>query len=224
MKKIINTYLPKYSYIPLLSVLLINFITYYCSKIITNSFFHYQISSFIDDFLPFCPVFILFYILAYLQWIIGFIIISRESKEICYKFLSAEIIAKFCCLFFFFLFPTIMMRPVITGNSIWETMTKWVYFMDEPVNLFPSIHCLESWICFRGAMHLKKIPKCYKYIMFIFSIFVFLSTVLVKQHVFWDILGGILVVEIGIWFASHFHTGIIFERINFKVKQWFQRV
>ena len=124
MKKEICSYLPNYAYIPLILVLIINFITYNFSKLITNSFVHYNISSFIDDFLPFFPVFIIFYLLAYFQWIIGFILIARESREFCFRFLSAEIIAKLCCLLLFFVFPTTMIRPEITGTGIFDFLTK----------------------------------------------------------------------------------------------------
>lgn len=214
MNKKIHKYLPKYAVIPLLSVLIVNVITYNVSKIITNSFVHYNISSFFDDFFPFFPLFIIIYILSYVQWIVCFILLAKENKDFCYRFLSAEIIAKLCCLFFFFVFPTTMVRPEITGNSIFENLTKLVYYFDQPVNLFPSIHCLESWLLFRCSLSMKRMPEWYKYVMFVCAILVFLSTVLVKQHVFWDILGGIFVVEVGIVVAKRFKTERIFKRIN----------
>ncbi len=218
MKKEICSYLPNYAYIPLILVLIINFITYNFSKLITNSFVHYNISSFIDDFLPFFPVFIIFYLLAYFQWIIGFILIARESREFCFRFLSAEIIAKLCCLLLFFVFPTTMIRPEITGTGIFDFLTKIVYFFDQPVNLFPSIHCLESYLLFRCSFFMKRVPWWYKYVTFVFSFMVCLSTVFVKQHVFWDILAGIVVVEIGIYLSDKFATGRIFDIIHKKIK------
>ncbi|CCY70604.1 uncharacterized protein BN508_01112 [Eubacterium sp. CAG:161] len=81
-------------------------------------------------------------------------------------------------------------------------MTNLIYTLDSPDNLFPSIHCLESWVCFRGAMRCKKVGKVYKVIMLILALLVFASTVMVKQHVFVDIIGAILVVEIGLALAK----------------------
>lgn len=218
MKKVLH-YIPKYAYLPLLMVVLMNFLTYNGSKIITNHLYHYNTYSFIDEIIPFVPIFISIYILSYIQWIIGFINISKENKQTCYKFLSAELIAKTICLFFFIVFPTTLIRPEIVGNSLWENLTKFIYRADAPVNLFPSIHCLESWICFRGSMSLKSVSKPYKIFMFIFSGLVCASTVLVKQHVFIDIIGGILVVEIGIFLSNKFNTGIIFEKVNERLKK-----
>lgn len=214
MKEKFKEIFPRYIYIPLFLAVFMNFITYFCTKIITNNLYHYNISSIVDEKLPFVPFFIIIYILAFAQWVVGYVIIARESKEVCYKYLSAELIAKFICLVFFFVLPTTMIRPELndTGLLIW--LVNFIYLVDAPVNLFPSIHCLESWMVFRGALACKKVPKIYKIITFIFSLLVCASTVLVKQHVVIDIIGGILVVEIGILISNKFNTGRIFEKIN----------
>lgn len=215
MKEKSKKIIPKYAYIPLLTMLIMNILVYNGSKIFTNSLYHYNASTFIDAYIPFLPIFISIYILAYVQWIVGYIVIAREDRNTCYHFCMAEIIAKLLCLFFFFVFPTTMVRPEVVGNGLWEVLTRFIYSVDAPVNLFPSIHCLESWLCFRGALHLKKVSKKYKIIMFVFTILVCLSTVFVHQHVFIDIIGGILVVEIGILITKKFNLGNIFEKINF---------
>lgn len=206
--------LPKYTYIPLLSALIMNFVAYNCTKIISNHLTHYNLSTTIDNKIPLLTVFVIFYISAYAEWIIGFILIARENRKICYKFLSAELIAKLLCLICFLIIPTTINRPEILGNGICNFLTKIIYMFDEPVNLFPSIHCLESWMCFRGALNLKKVPKCYKWIILVISLLVFASTVFIKQHVVIDILGGILVGEIGVFLATKFNAGIIFEKIE----------
>lgn len=219
LKKILFTIIPKYAFVPLILLVLANAITYNGSKFITNSMYHNNASLFIDNYIPFLPIFISFYILAFVQWIVGYILIARESKEYCYQYFSAELIAKMICLFFFLVFPTTIERPCINGSGIWLFLTRFIYSMDAPVNLFPSIHCLESWMCFRGSLGLKKVPKWYSYFTFFFSVLVCLSTVFVKQHVFVDIIGGILVVEIGIFLANKWNTGILFEKIETKLKK-----
>lgn len=219
LKKFFDKVIPKYAVVPLLLLVLMNTVTYNGSKIITNHMFHHNAAIFIDSYIPFWPVFISFYILAFVQWIVGYILIARESKEYCYRYFSAELIAKSFCLFFFLIFPTTMERPFAEGSGIWLFLTRFIYSIDASVNLFPSIHCLESWMCFRGSLGLKKVPKWYKYFTFFFSICVCLSTVFVKQHVFIDIIGGILVVEIGILFSHKWNTSILFEKIESKLKK-----
>ena len=97
-----KNFIPKYAYIPLISAVLFNIVVYNGSKIITNNFFHHDFSNIIDSYIPFLKIFIIIYILAYLHWIIGFIIISKENSKTCYNVMSAEIIAKLICLFFFY--------------------------------------------------------------------------------------------------------------------------
>ena len=86
--------------------------------------------------------------------------------------------------------------------------------MDAPDNLFPSIHCLESYVCFRGALYTKKVPVWYKYVMLISTVLVFASTVLVKQHVLVDMLGAVLAVEFGLFVSKKWNLGRIFKKIN----------
>ena len=45
-----------------------------------------------------------------------------------------------------------------------------------------------------------------KIFMFVSAILVFASTVLIKQHVVIDIIGGVLVVEIGLFLAKKLNT------------------
>ena len=79
-------------------------------------------------------------------------------------------------------------KAVIEGNGVFEWMTKAIYFSDQPNNLFPSIHCMENWVVWRGMVGCKSIPLSVKIGIFVFAILVFLSTLFVKQHVVMDIL------------------------------------
>lgn len=45
---------------------------------------------------------------------------------------------------------------------------------------------------------MQKVPLWYKWVNFVFSLLVCLSTVLVKQHVIVDIFAGIAVAELGL--------------------------
>ena len=46
-------------------------------------------------------------------------------------------------------------------------------------------------------MRMKKVPPRYRQFTLLFSLLVFASTVLIKQHAAVDILGGILTAELG---------------------------
>lgn len=207
MKNKIQKIIPLYSIIPLILVLLMNAVTYFGTRIFTQKLEHHILESALDERIPFVSFFVLFYILAYVQWVIGFVMIAREEKNFSYRFLFGEMIAKFICLLCFVIYPTTIVRPEVNGTGIWDVLTAWIYRMDAPDNLFPSIHCLESYVCFRASLSMKKTNKCYSLIMLISAILVFASTVLIKQHVFVDMLGAVIACEIG--FAI---TGIIIKK------------
>ncbi|MDE6141365.1 MAG: phosphatidic acid phosphatase, partial [Bacilli bacterium] len=195
MKKLTNV-VPKYAYFPLLMAIVVNTLVYNVSKLVTNHFVHYDFTMPIDDFIPVVPIFITIYVFCYIEWLVGYIMISRESKDYCFHYIAADIIAKLICLLCFCVVPTTYVRPKL-GNGIFNNMIAFIYKIDGPVNLFPSIHCLESWMCFRSSIKMRKVNKLYKIFTFVYAIFVFLSVVFVKQHVFIDIIGGILVMELG---------------------------
>lgn len=207
--------LPKFTYLPIFLALGLNMIIYYILPIIlTDDVKRYDLSLSIDSKLPFVPFFLIFYVLAYVQWIGSYVYHCRESRQHCYQMTTADIIAKFITTLFFIFLPTQIVRPEITGNGIFEFGTQFIYNIDKPINLFPSIHCLESWMCFRTAMYMKKKNYCYIAFQGIFTLFVCASTVLVKQHFVVDIPAGILAVEIGLLFSRKFKMWRIMDKVQ----------
>ncbi len=214
MKERFDKLIPKYSRIPLVLVVLFNISAYYLTRPINVHLEHYSLETAIDRALPFVPEFIYIYILAYLQWVIGYIVIARESRENCYRFLTAEMVAKIICMVFYIVYPTAIVLPELSGGSFSELVTGLIYSADIPNNLFPSVHCLASYMCFRGVIKAKKVGFAYKIGSLIFAILVFLSTVFVKQHYFVDIIGGIVVVELGILLTDLFKLNKILPKVN----------
>ena len=213
IRSLIDKYIPKYARLPLLIVLVFNCAAYFFPKVLVSASRYHYMSTALDDRLPLVPAFIFIYVLAYIQWGLGYIIIARDSEERCRRFLSGELIAKAITLAFFLIWPTATRQPEIevTGPATW--LTALIYASDRPaINLFPSVHCLASWLCFRGAIGLKKTPKWYVWVQLVFTLLVFASTLLVKQHVWPDILGGVAVAELGQLLGRLFRADRIFGR------------
>lgn len=156
--------LPKYAFLPLIICLGLNAFTYFGTRLFTTGLYHYDLSLPIDYMIPFTPFMMSVYVLAYVVWIVGFIVIGRESREVCYEVLTAEQIAKLCCLVAFIAIPTTIIRPEVTGTGFFQWLSRLIYSMDSPDNLLPSVHCLENWICFRGAMKCKRLERATKYL------------------------------------------------------------
>ena len=196
-------FIPGYAYLPIITLLACTNIVYFFTKLTYDPSRTYDFSLSIDKAIPFLPEFILFYVLAYAQWVIGYIVIARDSRETIYKAATADILSKLICGIIFVALPTVMIRPEITGGSFFHWLTELIYKADTPaVNLLPSLHCLESWAVFRCSLKLK-LPIAYKIAMGIMTFAVFLSVVFVKQHILIDIPAGILVFELA-YLIVHF--------------------
>ena len=190
---------PLYGWIAIIAIVSLNMLVYYGTKILCDSMFHHDIESDLDKMIPFVPAFILAYIfVAYGQWWYGYYQAARQDKKTVLYIFGAESIAKIICLIVFIVYPTTLHRPEITGTDIFSTFTSWIYSADTPYNLFPSIHCLESYILWRTLPLVKTAPGWYRKLTPLATILVFASVVFVKQHVLIDIAGGIIVTEIGL--------------------------
>lgn len=202
MQNRLKSLIPKYAILPLGMALLVNTFVYtgagQLRRFLTFSCWETPF----DKALPFVAPFVLFYIFAFVQWGISYILIVRDSKGLCYRFAIGNICAKIICFFFFLLCPTTLTRPEITGTGLCSRLVQLIYTIDAPVNLFPSIHCLESWACIRAAFLLKRSNRTYKIVTILMSLGVFASALLIKQHVIVDVFGGIAVFEVGFWIAG----------------------
>lgn len=208
--------LPSYSYLPLLLVILTNFFAFNVTRLISTGLPHYDLSLAVDGKIPFIPAFVLAYVIAFVQWVLSYILIARESKELCFRLIAGELISKLFSALIFVLLPTTMARPEVSGTDFWSWGVRLIYAIDPADNLFPSLHVLESWLCFRAALQLKKPGRWYRWISLVVSLSVFASVVLIKQHLFVDILGGIAIMEIGQWIAGKTNAGNIFEKLNIR--------
>lgn len=199
---------------PLLAALALNCAVFWLTRPFTAGAVHYDLSTGLDARIPFVPAFILIYVLAYVQWVLGYILIVRDSEALCYRVLAGEMLSKLVCCVLFLALPTAMARPEVTGTDVFSRLTGLIYALDSPDNLFPSIHCLESWLCFRGAIGAKSLSPAYKLGSLVFTLLVFASVVLVKQHLAVDILAGVLTAELGQLLAPVLHADALLARVN----------
>lgn len=208
MLKQTNPLIPKYAIKPLALALLVNSCVYMGIAQLRRFLTFSSLETPLDTALPFLAPFVLFYVLAFVQWGLNYLLIARDSKELCFRFAFGNIIAKLICLFFFVFLPTTLARPEVTGTDLCSRLVRLIYTFDPPVNLFPSIHCLESWCCIRASFLLKKSNRTYQTATLIMSLGVFASTLFIKQHVIADVFGGIVVFEAGFRLAGRIQKAI----------------
>ncbi|MBR2599699.1 MAG: phosphatase PAP2 family protein [Erysipelotrichaceae bacterium] len=173
----------------------------------------------IDRLIPFVPWFVIFYYLAFVQWFNYFLQVSFGDRTLRNRYFSADIISKIILFFIFMIWPTAVNRPAVDGlMGFWKWALSMTFTVDNPLGALPSIHCYYSWLAFRYSLDAE--PKERRWItllQLIMSLLVFASTVLVKQHYFIDIIGGVIYAEVFLWIERH--TGIA-EIIG----GWFDRI
>ncbi len=212
--QLLRRWIPDYARRPLLAVLIFNFVAYYVPKLLESHRQLHLMSTAFDDALPRIPAFIFIYVLAYVQWVTAYIIIARDSRERCFRFTAGELCAKAISMAILLLYPTTLDRPPVEVTDFTSFVLSNVYGADTPTNLFPSLHCLASWLCFRQSLGLKRMPRWYAWAQGGFSLLVFASVLLVKQHVWPDIFGGIAAAELGILLSRLLRAERFTERLS----------
>ncbi|MBQ9196770.1 MAG: phosphatidic acid phosphatase [Clostridia bacterium] len=207
----LQRYVPRYAVWPMAAWFTLNALVYWGARLINRHAVYHDLSLPIDRQLPFVSFFIVFYVLAYVSWFIGYLLPCREKPEKC-GVPFADMLAKLLCFAVFIAYPTCVDRPSAEGAGVFAWMTRVIYFFDEPNTLFPSIHCLESWVIWRGMWGCRSISRPVKAFFLAFALLVFASTLLIKQHVIVDIPAAIAVGEIGLWLERRLGLGRRYAR------------
>lgn len=218
LRHTIGKIIPDYAILPLALTGINNVIAFNGGKLIQllTGIKPIDMTGMMDDFFPFYPIWILAYIGTFAFWMYQYITVARESREQAYRLVAGDFVAKVICMLFFVLLPTTNVRPSAEGSGVFLFLTRFIYWVDSPRNLFPSIHCFVAWLGTRQMFEAKKIRHraliCTLCVLG--SILVFLSTMHTKQHVFFDVIGGIAVAEIGFVTAKYTKLPNLFQAIN----------
>ena len=156
----------------------------------------------LDRLVPFLPWTVSVYFGCFLFWALLYICMARQDRAAAYRFFCADFLSKAVCLLFFIFLPTALTRPEVTGSSLWDSLMRLLYRVDAPRNLFPSIHCLVSWLCFVGARNHRRFPRWAVWATALMAALVCLSTLTTRQHVAADVAGGVALAELSYWAAG----------------------
>lgn len=172
-----------------------NQLIYYGANRLTQNKLHYDWTSSLDRLLPFLPWTVSIYFGCYIFWTINYLLSARQERQLAYRFFLADFLAKAICFACFVLLPTTNIRPPVADNSLWNNLLNFLYQIDVPSNLFPSIHCLVSWLCWIAVRRRKDIARWYKWFSLLMALSVCISTLTIRQHVIADVIGGIVLAE-----------------------------
>ena len=149
-------------------------------------------------------MFVLIYFGSYVYWATGVWYVGSRGRERLYELLTAAVLSFGICMLFFIFLPTTIVRPEITESGVWNALMRLLYRLDTPQNLFPSMHCMNSWLIYIAVRGRKEYGKGVRIFFCVFSFLVFASTVLVKQHFLIDIAAGVLIAEVTTWTVRKF--------------------
>lgn len=223
LKKYVDPFIKLNSVIPLASCFILNSVIYFGTQHLCKNWYHYDFTTEFDRAVPLIPQWVWIYVICYLFWIVNYIMIGHLGKETLYRFVAADMSSRIICMLFFILLPTTNIRPELIGDSTSIQILSFVYKVDLPMNLFPSIHCLVSWFCYIGIRGRKEIPAWYRCFSCIFAIAVMLSTQFTKQHYVIDIFGAVALAEISYYLSKKYKYYEIFKKyfeiLNCKIRR-----
>ncbi len=212
--------------------LLLNEAVYYLGKIIPHGMTHHDMTLPMDLIIPVIPFTVVIYIVSFLVWLVCYTLIlswdgwegndlrsadTYGPKEFFDnhdngRFLAADALAKVICFVFFIVYPTHVIRPEIGDSTIWEQALSFLYQIDTAEDLFPSIHCLVSWMCWIGLRKRHDVHPVIRHLPLVLAIVICISTLTTKQHVILDVPGGILLAELTWWLAGLEGVRKIYEK------------
>lgn len=219
-EKTIGRIIPKYGFFSVIFCFVFNSLIYTGLQILMKHARHFDLTTSVDRAIPLEPMWGFVYLGCFLFWAVNYILITRQGKEGWFQFATGDYLSRIVCGIFFILIPTTNVRPEVAGNGIAEQLIRFVYWIDAPTNLFPSIHCLVSWLCFCGIRGRKYVPKWYQAFSALFAIAVFASTLFTKQHFIVDVVAGVLIAELCYYIGCHTKKyqwiERLFDRVNRK--------
>ena len=148
-----------------------------------------------DDLIPFCEYFIVpyllwfFFVMGCILWFGAF-----QGSEREYHSLTRNL--AFGCTLFLLLsavFPNGQdLRPVLTGDNVFQQLVMRLYRSDTSTNVFPSIHVFNSVACCTAVLrnHRLRSSRLISSGTVVLTVAIILSTVFLKQHTVVDVFGA----------------------------------
>lgn len=150
----------------------------------------------LDDKIPFIGLFVYIYDSFYIFVAISLYWIYKKDLDAFKKGIIAGTIGYLICYIIYLFLPTIMYRPAIPSiDPLTDLVIKITYLFDNPpLNCFPSIHCLFCFQVIYTFLFSKKYDNTRRKILsIIYLILIILSTLFIKQHFVYDVIGSFLV-------------------------------
>ena len=164
-------------------------LVYYLVKALETNFFV------MDTFLvvPFVKHFVYFYDIWYPFIILNTFLVYKYNKKDFKNLILVMLLTGFVSQITFIVYPTMVLRPEITINSLADWIVSITYKLDTPaVNCLPSMHCVYCFATSFFILRSKNLKPKYRALVVTISMMIVLSTMFIRQHVIEDVLLALL--------------------------------
>lgn len=147
------------------------------------------IHCFVDDLIPFCEYFVIFYLMWFVFWIGMLAYALFYEPDVFTKLMRYLILTFSVTLLIYAVFPNCQnMRPTeFAGDNIFISIVRFIYWIDTSTNVCPSMHVIAAVGVVFAAFHSKRFCSPGRRAAFIISAFLIcISTMFIKQHSFID--------------------------------------
>lgn len=156
-------------------------------------------STLIDQYIPFNEYFVIAYLLWFVFMALGFayfVFIDQEGfKRTGFYLFTGMMIS----LLIYMIFPNGQdLRVELNNENVFQILVSFIYSIDSPTNVCPSIHVYNSIMMTVSLMKSENLIN-YKILLFFVVVLaglICISTVLIKQHTFIDIIAVIMLAGI----------------------------
>ncbi len=174
------------------------------------------ISCWLDQYIPFCEIFVIPYLLWFLFMVVAGLYFLFMEKEMFCKMMYVGMIGMTIFIIVSYLYPNgLALRPTeFARDNIFVDLVKIVYSTDTSTNVTPSIHVFNTagiCYCIFKSETLKD-KKWVKVITLILSISIILATMFIKQHSVVDVVFALALVYISVDVVFNHHLAEAWER------------
>lgn len=171
-----------------------------------------DIHCFIDDWIPFCEIFIIPYLLwfLYVVAVLLFLALQKKHLEDFYQCAVSLMLGMSTCLLIYYLFPNAQnLRPDLTGHSgIFTDIIQFIYSRDTDTNVLPSIHVYNSIAIHIGfaKSYTMRNHRGLQMASLVLCILICLSTMFLKQHSILDVIAAAILFVL--YYVPVYHWGV----------------
>lgn len=198
----------------------------YLEKHVTT---HYHIVHvWIDDYIPFCEIFVIPYLLWFLYVAVTVISFMSLDRTDYYRLCIMLAVGMTVFIVVSFLFPNgHQLRPhTFTRDNIFIRLVQNLYKTDTSTNLFPSIHCYNALAC-HIAIHNSSELKSKKWLQrgsLALCISIVLSTMFIKQHSIFDVLTAFVLIGVMYYVVYGSESAKAYKALKEKEKEHKEKV